>query len=377
MSDHMITGKQMQSILILFWIGSLVVIGYNKDAKQDYWVAILGAAIVTLPLIFLSVRLIHLYPGQNLFEIIIKIFGNVFGKIISFIFVFFAIHLGAMVIKTFCVFIKILNMPETPEILTATFIVLLSVWSVKSGPENIGRLAKYCWPILVISIAVTVFLSFKDMNFDNLKPVLNTDIKSLASGCFTLFALPLGEVVVCLSFFSAVGSNVSPLKIYLKALAFTITMIIVVNLRNILILGIPSAEMFYYPSYQAVSIIALGDFFTRVEVIIGLNLVLAGFIKVCVCLYTASLGLTKILNFPNQKTTVVPCGLLMVTLTGLLYSNTAEMFSFIPAYRIYSFPFEVILPVVILVGAEIQTRKKIPKTPDATQTKTNPGAEST
>jgi len=361
----------------MFWIGSLVVMGYNKDAKQDYWVSILGAAVVTLPLIFLSVRLIHLYPGQNLFEIIIKIFGNVFGKIISFIFVFYAIHLGAMVIKTFSTFIKILNMPETPEILTGTLIVLLSVWAVKSGPEDIGRLAKYCWPILEISIAITVLLAFKDMNFDNLKPVLNTDLKTLATACFTLFALPLGEVVVCLSFFSSVSSNVNPLKIYLKALAWTIAMIIVVNLRNILILGIPAAGMFLYPSYQAVSIISLGDFFTRVEVMIGLNLVLAGFIKVCVCLYTASLGLTKILNFSNQKTAVVPCGLLMVTLTGLLYSNTAELFAFISAYRIYSFPFEVILPIVILVGAEIQTRKKSPKTPEATQTKTNPGAEST
>jgi len=377
MSDHMITGKQMQCILIMFWLGSLVIVGYNQDAKQDYWVSILGAAVATLPLIFLSVRLIHLYPGQNLFEIIIKIFGNVFGKIISFIFVFFAIHLGAMVIKTFCTFIKILNMPETPEILTTTFIILLSVWSVKSGPENIGRLSKYCWPILEVSVIITVFLGFKDMNFDNLKPVLNTDLKLLASGCFTLFALPLGEVVVCLSFFSSVSSNINLLKIYLKALAFTIAMILIVYLRNILILGIPSAGMFYYPSYQAVSIISLGDFFNRVEVIIGLNLVLAGFIKACVCLYTASLGLTKILNFSNQKTAVVPCGLLMATLTGLLYSNTTELFAFVSAYRIYSFPFEVIFPIIILIGAEIQTRKKIPKTPEATQTKTNPGAKST
>jgi len=366
----------MQCILTMFWLGSLVVTGYNKEAKQDSWFVILSAAVVILPLIFLSVRIIHLYPGQNLFEIIVKIFGNVFGKILSFLFVFYAIHLGAMVIKTFSVFIKVLNMPETPEILTGTFLVLLSVWSVKCGPENIGRLAKYCWPILAASVSITVFIAYKDMNFDNLKPILNTDFKSLASGCFTLCALPLGELVLCLSFFSSVSPNLHPLKIYLKGLAFAIVIMLMANLRNILVLG-TSAGLFYFPSYQAVSVISLGDFFTRVEVIIGLNLVLAGFIKVCVCLYTASLGLTKILNFPDQKMVVVPCGLIMVTLSGLLYSNSIDMFNFIPFYRIYAIPFQVILPLAILIGAEIQTRKKTPITPNPTEAKANSGTEST
>lgn len=94
--------------------------------------------------------------------------------------------------------------------------------------------------------------------------------------------------------------------------------------------------------------------------LIGINLVLAGLIKASVCLYAASLGITKVFNIPDQKTIVVPCALLMNTLAGagILYSNSISVQSFIKAYPFYALPFEVILPLIIWVGAEIQNKIK-------------------
>ena len=358
MTDHTITDRQMQCVVTLFLLGSLILVAYNKELNQDSWASFLIAAVIILPIICVYSRIVYLYPGQNIFEVLTKIFGNIAGKILSFLMVLYSIYLGALIFKNFSQAIRILNLPDMPEILIFTFLLLASSFSVANGPENIGRLSKYIQPIFVVSIFATVIIGFKDMNFNNIKPILNTDFKIMLNESFTLCAVSFGEIVVCLPLFASVSSLTNPLKTFLKGIGVATAIFIIVSLRNILILGTPSEDMFYFPSYEALSVLSVGDFLTRMEALISANLVMAGFIKICVCLYMASLGLTKILNFPNQKTAIIPCGLIMITLAGLLYSNTLQMIDFVQFYRYYAIPFQIILPLVILIGAEIQTRKK-------------------
>ena len=356
MTNRVITGKQTQSIFIMFWLGSIVVSGINPEAKQDTWVSILLAGVLILPLMALYVRIIHLYPGLNLFDILFKVFGKIFGRILSLLIIFYAIQLGSMVMKVFSEFIDIVNMPETPELLTIVFITLFSIWSVKSGAENIGRLAKFTYLILFVSITLTFIIGLKDMKLDNLKPFMQADFKSLLSAAYTFDVLPLGEMVLLLAFFSSVSAKASASKIYVKSLISMTILYLVVTLRNVMILGVPMALMVDFPSYSSVSVISVGDFFSRVEVLTGINLILAGFIKVCVCLYAASVGLTKVLSIQNQKSTVAPCALLIATLSEMAFSNSTEMLEFIKVYRIYVIPFQIIIPLMIWIGAEIQTK---------------------
>jgi spore germination protein KB len=362
MTNHEITGKQMQTTLILFWTGSIVVAGINPLAKQDSWISLLFAGVMALPLLALYSRVANLHPGLNLFEILFKIFGGIFGRILSLVFVLFAIHLGSNVIYTFTEFIKIENMPETPEFFTVVFIILLSMWCVKSGPENIGRVSKFCWPVIFVTSAMTFLVALKDMDINNLKPVMETDFKSLLGGAFSYFILPFGEIVLCLSLFSSINTKVITPKILIKSLVSTILFYIMITLRNVLILGVPSALEFYFPSYQSVGLISIGDFFSRIEILIGLDLMLTGSIKIFVCLYAASLGLAKVCNISDQKTVVAACALLMGTLSGILYKNTLLFVETIKYYQLYAILFELIFPLIMWMGAEIQNKIKASST---------------
>lgn len=356
MTNHVITGKQTQSIFIMFWLGSIIVSGINPEVKQDSWISILLAGILVLPLLAMYVRIIHLYPGLNLFEILFKIFGGIVGRILSFLFILYSIHVGSMVIKVFSQFIKIVSIPEAPELLTVIFITLFSIWSIKSGVENLGRLSKFTYLILVTSITLTIIIGLKDMKLNNLKPVMEADFKSLLSAASITALLPLGEMVLFLVFFSAVSAKADVSKIYVKSLVSFIILYSVVTLRNIMVLGVPTSLMVDYTSYSTVSVLSVGDFFSRVEVLTGISLFLTGFIKISVYLYTASLGLAKVLRIRNQKTTVVPCALLMATLSQLVFANSTDMFEWVKVYPIYSIPFQIIIPLMIWIGAEIQTK---------------------
>ena len=358
MNNKQISGRQMQYVIIMFLLGSALIVGGTSKAKQDSWISILIAFIMVLPMIFVYDTILRKYPGDNIFDILIKVFGRITGKIICLLFVWFTIHLGSLVLDTFSQFIHLVNLPETPKVITTTAIILLSIWIVHSGVESVGRVAKSTFPILASSVLLTILTSLKDMNFNNIKPVLSTDWKALLNSSFAVFSLPLCELSIIMALFSYVTPKERPKKIYIKGLSIAVLFLVMANLRNLFVLGVPSENHFYFPSYQAVSITSIGDFFTRFEVLIGANLLLACFIKVCVCLFASSIGLAKVFNIKEYQTMVAPCGLMMILLSSIAFDNTKEMFKFMDIFKIYTIPFEVLLPLIVLLAVQIKTRKK-------------------
>lgn len=358
MTNHSISGKHMRCILAMFWSGSLVLLGNYRNMGPDSWIAFLLAAVFFLPLLWIHTRLIQIYPEKNLFEMIYETFGKILGAVCSLFFIFFAIHLSSLVTRVFGEFIQALSMPETPQTLTIALILLIAYWSVTNGPENVGRTSKFLWNIIWLSVAATFFIGIKDMNFENLKPVMETDLTTLVGGGFSICMLSLGESILCLSFFSAVPKKESPKKIYLIALIGFLIVGLIAILRNVLILGPTVTSLYYFPSYAAVSVLTVGDFFSRIEVLIGIDLMIAGLVKISVCVYTASLGLTKVLHAPNQKTMVAPCIMLIIALAIPAFKNTIDIFDFFPYFTVYATVFEILLPFVLWITAEIKSRLK-------------------
>jgi spore germination protein KB len=254
-------------------------------------------------------------------------------------------------------------MPGTPEIAISSFTILLMIWGVNSGPENMARIAKFTYPVLATLIIITVLVSYKDLNFNNLKPVLSTDFGTLLNASFTIFSLPFGELIVVLTIFPFVKSKSSPKNIFIKGLILSVTYLLVAHLRNLLVLGVTTAGMYVFPSYQAVSIISVGEFFTRMEVLIGAGVLLAGFTKMCVLLFTSSVGLAKTFNLKAYKRMTAPCGLIIVLLSRIDFKNAPDMLKWLLYHPIYVLPFQVILPIILLITALIKAPKKEPDAP--------------
>ncbi|HEX2986513.1 MAG TPA: endospore germination permease [Caproiciproducens sp.] len=358
MTNQKTTSEQILSVFVMFSLGSGVILGFYAQTKQDSWICALLSGILFLPLMALYLRVIHLYPGLNLFEIIFTVFGRLLGSIFSLIYILFAVHLGSMVTNLFSQYIVAVNMSETPKILIISLLVMLCVWSIKNGAESIGRISKMFFPFVSLIILLTFIVGLKDMDFNYLKPVLQADTKSLLNGAFFYLTLSTGEIFFFLTLHSSADPNVHMPKIFIKGLVLTVFLLLITNLRNILLLGSPNALRSSYPSYNAVSIISVGTFFTRIEVLIGINMLLAGFIKICVCLYSANLGLTSLFHIPDQKKLAVPCGLLMIAVAGILNSDSPSQIQWLKVFPIYSIPFEFILPVILWIGAEIRAKMK-------------------
>lgn len=353
-----ITGNQMQSLLILFWTGSILVVASNQSVKKDFWVSILASAFFMLPMIALYCRLLKLYPGKSLYEILFEVFGGPVGRMITFLFVVFALFLGELVLSDCAFFIQVTATPETPRSLVDVLFILVTILATASGVEVLGRVAKGIIYLAIGFVYFSTLVCVSTMKISNILPVLNTDFKSMLGASAGVFLLPFAEVILCLPFFSALEKGENAKKIFLKAFFITLLTFTIVAARNVLVLG-TSADYFYSPSYAAISTASVGEFFSRFEILVGIDLVLVGLVKICICTFAASTGLSKILNIKEQKTLVVPCALIILVFQQFGYGSANSILVFVPVFPLIAAPFELILPVIILIAAEIRYRMNL------------------
>ncbi|MFU0832101.1 MAG: Spore germination protein YndE [Oscillospiraceae bacterium] len=354
-----ITAKQIQATIAMFFIGSSIIAGGENSAKQDTWLTILIAVALTIPMLWVHTKILQLYPGQSYYGNIIRALGKPLGRFVCALYVFYALHLGGQVIRTFSEFIHVVNMTETPVLAIAAFILATLAYILQKHLYVLTRISKFLLPIMYFTVAMMVVLSFPNMHISNIKPMFQSTPADLLKGVSIAFALPYGQVVACAPMMEQMNRKEKIFPTFLKGTLLAFGILFAANLRNLLVLGY-SVSVYAFPSYEAISVIQIGTFFTRVEVLIGINLMLSGFIKAGVLIYSSCNGLAKIFEFRDCVPLVVPVTLLMLTMAMVVHRDTVEMFLWLGNYLdLFMLPFQVILPIIILLVGIL--RKKFQK----------------
>ncbi|WIF95761.1 GerAB/ArcD/ProY family transporter [Caminicella sporogenes] len=358
MNKEVISNKQGIALITLFIMGSSLILGTGTSAGRDAWIAEIISILFAVPIVCVYARILYLFPQKDLVEIVEIIFGKFIGKIIALLFIWFSFHLGALVLRNFGEFITNVSLPETPIIVSMLFMIIVCIWGVKEGIEVLGRWSNLNLMILFILITVTIILLVPNMKIDNILPILSRGFKPVFKGAFSVFSFPFAETVVFLLFFSSID-NESSYKIYLTGLILGGIIIFATSFSELLVFGEKEYVSFLFPSYKAVGRIKISDFIQSLEIIVSISFLVGGFIKISMCLLASCKGITKLFGFNDYRFIVVPMSLLMINLSYLIYDSTNEMFKWaFEIYGFYALPFQVILPIFILICAEFKKRKK-------------------
>jgi spore germination protein KB len=360
MSKEIISDKQGISLMTMFIIGSTLIFGTGWKAGQDAWLAILLAAAMSLPVMFVYSRILSLYPGKDLFDILEIIFGKIASKFIQIPFFWFPLFLGSLVLGDITSFIGIAGLPGNPEFIQRMFMVILCILVVKDGIEVLGRVTAFLLPIVFILIFLDSLIALPVYEISNIRPVLYNGFKPLFLGAFGTFSFPFTETVIFTIVLSSLKNKVSSYKVYSLSLLTSGLITLIIIVRNMMILGNEFVYSVYYPSYSALSVIKYGTFLERIEVAVTIVFLFTSFAKIGVCLYAATKGLAKILQLGEYRTITAPVGLLMAVLSQIGFENATDAIQWAKdILPYYYFPFTVILPVFILIAAKMKARFKI------------------
>ena len=354
MGKEIIPAGQSVSIVILFTIGVSLFMGVSGESGNSNWIALIFAIILAVPLMLIYARLHVLFPGKDLFDMLLAVFGGFFGRVLCCLYIWYAMHLGSLVLRNFGEFSRTVALTSTPMLAPMLVTGLLCVWVVNAGIEVLGRSAKF---LLLFTLAVTLviqILSVPKYEYHHLKPLLENGWGPVFSDTAGIFTFPFAEIVIFLGAFSALPSKGSAKRVLLSGLLAAGVIMITISLRNLLMLGPDILSGLYFPSYVAVSRINIGDFLTRIEGSSAIVFVTSLFVKVSVCLYAASRGIAKVFKLQSYRSVVLQLGLIMVYLAQFIYKDIIQMQYFAyHIYKIYALPFQVVIPVLLWIMAEV------------------------
>lgn len=357
MDNIKISKNHIQMLIAMFISGSTLITGGLTDAKQDTWLCVVAAYLLSLPLCWLFASLVKLPKDRDFFSGIIQVCGKIPGRILCFLYALNAVHLCGQNLRFLAEFVHDVNMNETPLTAILVCVLIAAIYAVRNRLYVLVRLAGFALPFIFASVGLTILLSVQDMDFTNMLPVLHLDWKQVSSGTFEYFSLAFGELVFCLPLLGAIDHQETVFPVLAKGSLMGFLLLLTVSLRNLFVLGYTNGVS-AFPSYSAVSIISIGEFFTRIEVLIGINLLFSGFFKILVLLFFTCKSFSAALGFKDYEPLAGPCGILSLTTALLIFCNTGEMFSWQKYFAYFSLPLQLIAPAILLIIGKIRGRLK-------------------
>lgn len=349
-----ISDKEAICITILFIMGSTLIMGIGGEAKNDAWLAAIIGVFFSIPVFLVYSRIVSIFKGKDLFEILELVFGKYIGKFTALLYTWYAFMLGALVLRNFGEFVNTLGLPETPMFVVMLCMGLTSIIAIRLGIEVIGRTSTYFITIVFVILLIIQILVIPQIRLNYIKPLLYNGLAPVLQAGYNVFTFPFAETVILMSALFALKTKKSAGKVYFWGLTLAGTTIIVLTIRNILVLG-KTIGMFYFPSYIAVSDIAVGNFIQRMEVTVSLVFAITAFTKVSVCLFAACRGFQRVFNLKDYRSVTIQVGLLILYLSYIVFDNIMDMkYWASKVYPYYAIPFQIIIPIAVWIIGELK-----------------------
>ncbi|MPN20882.1 hypothetical protein SDC9_168261 [bioreactor metagenome] len=187
--------------------------------------------------------------------------------------------------------------------------------------------------------------------------MLYDGIAPVAHGALLTFIFPMTYVVGFLTVLPLQKDKNSFYKVFLFGLLIGALILFVIYIGVILVLGPYNAASFYYPSYIKVSMINIGNFLQRLDILTAVVYVCGIFIQTCVFLMGACKGFAKLFAFSDYRFIVWPIAILAITLAHYEPGSVMHYFEYgTQVWPYYILLYETVFPFLVWVVAEIKVR---------------------
>lgn len=359
MTKEIITIKQAVSLIFLFIVGTPVIHTLGIEAKHDILLANILAIIFMFPMILIYSTLNSQFHGHDLFDILEICFGKYLGKVMTLLYIGFTTLLACKILRILVEFINIISLQNTPIVILLACFSILAAWVVKKGIKVLGQFSEFLFIILSAFMIIIMSSSIHMMNLDNIRPVLYEGINPVFQGSFSVITRALGELIIFTMLFSNFKKKKDCNKIYIIGFFIASFFLIATSMTDVAILGVEHIEGLYFPSYSLFKRVFTGAVH-GLEVFGTSMHIIGGFTAISICFIVICKGLTKIFSFNDYGFLVSPVAFLITNLSYLSFSGIMELNKYSSEIWPYlAFPFEIILPIIILITAKIKKRSKL------------------
>lgn len=326
-------------------------------AAQDSWISVLIATAFSIPVFFLYYKLAYMFKDRIIFSYIEDILGGFLGKIVSFLYQLFFLHIATIMLRELIDIMRAAFMPKTPPIVFSIVTMIVVAYAVTKGFIAIVRMNEIIFPFGMALLGFVIFFSLPYVKMGNFLPILEYGIVPPIKGSIPLISWML-ESVVLLAIFPHISDSKKAFKGGIIALLL-ICFALLLGVFAIGIFGAKTTADFKFAALEMTRIIRLSNYFSRLDSIIMAIWIEGIYLKITIFTYIISKGFAETLKYSDYRYAVLPIVTIMVPLSILISLNIDELYNFMDRIFPYEmFVFEIFLPLFIYFIAKIKKLDK-------------------
>ncbi|CRK83274.1 GerAB/ArcD/ProY family transporter [Neobacillus massiliamazoniensis] len=328
----------------------------GKYAERDMWISPILGSLNGFFTAFILYQLHKIYPKESIIQYSRHIIGPILGKILGFVYLFFFLQTGGIVLREYAIFISISFLPKTPPTsVIIGSIVLVCAFAVRGGLEVLGRAAQLFVPIFIFLIPMTLILLLKDLDPKNMVPIMEHGLMPSILGAATPQAW-FSEVFFISMMLPFLTDREKGMKWSMITVLTIMFSLVSLNLLAVFLFG-ETANSYIFPIFTAIRYISIASFFEHLESFIIVIWVLGAFIKISVFYYALVLGTTQWLHLSDYRPLVFSLGFLLVLFGKWGFFNLQQMTEWLGTiYPFYATFLLTLIPMVLLFIAMIRKR---------------------
>jgi len=341
--------------LIAYILGSTLLLSLvDNIIKQDAWLTLIISFALSIPFVISFTSLVKKFPGKSLMDINRLVFGKIVGSVLSVLYFIYIFLLLALNIDFVAGFYKQYVLTETPKMLLIVLFTLATAFAAKRGAGAIGKAS---FPVVVFSIGVivvTTLLLISKMDFANFLPAFELPAKSYVQVCHVVITVPFLDIIALLMITPHLQNHQHLARSMLGGVAIAGVGLLWIVVRNTATLG-GAADVIGNSSYEAARLIDIGEFLTRIEMLVVVGFTCCAFIKVSVLYHTTVNSFAQLLKLRNSETLILPIGSIVAVIAAVLFKSTAANTDWGSRYHmVWATPFTMIFPPLTLLVAKIR-----------------------
>ncbi|MDD9269488.1 endospore germination permease [Paenibacillus sp. GCM10023248] len=356
-----INGAELVALMLLFEMGSAVVVGLGMQAKQDAWLAILIGMLAGLILFLIYEHLFRVHAHHSLVGYLQILLGKKIGTAVACLYLGYFLYIASRVLRDFGDLLLSSILPLTPMPIALLTMVIPVVYACLLGIETIGRVGELLLTFIsMLGLLAAVLLAASDViHWENLKPSLENGWKPVLATAFPLtLTFPFGETIVFSMLLPHLNNTLLARKIGLVSIVISGLILSFIIAVNISVLSVFGAENSTFPLLKTLGKIRLGGFIERLEVIAIITLIIGVFFKITTFLYACFAGLIELFQLERRKELAWSLGLQMFICSITMADNFVEHIEIglktVPTYL--HLPFQVGLPLFLLALTWIRNK---------------------
>jgi spore germination protein KB len=325
-----LTSWQMSILFLAFVTGSSL---YNTPspliaaAKNGAWMSVLCSQIAGGLLLLLLLYFHKQHEGTSFFEASRKTVGKMLNVVLQISFLFTMIlMIGDLIVDIVGIFTSTL-MKETPAYVFHILIVLLAAMTARAGIEVMARMFTILFIGTIIIVFSVLVLAIPYYHPSYLLPFFPEGIKPVLHGMYNSWGFPYAELFLISYLLPFVRHDQ---KKYVKKSLFSSyllhSILLQITVISVIIAAGPLAGSLKYSIFQLARWIHVGNILERVEVSIGIGLIIGAFMKVTIILFTINLVISQLLKQSDINLLIFPTALICILLSQTLYANEQEFF---------------------------------------------------